>query len=101
MCEVNEERLELTELEWHYNTVRYIRKHGGSIRVCREVMEGSPRFVPQQGRRGSHLMIGPDKQGRIWTVAIHYIGDGRAAPVTCWPSNSSQMRWYEERTHEP
>ena len=47
-------------------------------------------------RSGSHLMIGPDARGRFWTIAIDYLSDGQAMPVTAWPSKRSQIKRYEE-----
>jgi hypothetical protein len=41
-------------------------------------------------------MIGPDARGRIWTIAIRYLGEGRAAPITAWPAVPQQIRRYEE-----
>ena len=41
-------------------------------------------------------MIGPDARGRFWTIAIDYLSDGQAMPVTAWPSKRSQIKRYEE-----
>jgi hypothetical protein len=66
------------------------------MRICREVLAGKPRFFRQEDRTASHQMIGPDGRGRMWTVAIRYLGEGRAAPITAWPAKRQQIRRYEE-----
>ena len=84
------------DLVWHSETLKKIRRHGGSVRICVEVKNGQPKFFPQSGRTGSHKMVGPDSSGRFWTIIIDYLGDGQAEPITAWPSTRKQIRQYEE-----
>jgi hypothetical protein len=89
-------RLRVAQLVWNSQNLSHIRRHGGSVRVCREVLSNAPKFFEQTGRSGSHLMIGPDRAGRFWTIAIDDLGDGRVMAVTAWPSKRNQVRRYEE-----
>ena len=90
------ENFDGSELVWTSRTVQHIRRHGGSVRICREVIATSPKFFLQTGRRASHLMIGPDASGRLWTIALDKLNEYQVMPVTAWPSKRSEINRYEE-----
>lgn len=90
------EYLDVTEFVWTRTGFQHVRRHGGSIRVCKEVLARAPKFVRQSGRTGTHLMIGPDARGRFWTIAIEDLGDRKARALTAWPTKARQIRRYEE-----
>ena len=91
------DEIQVDDLIWYESTMRHITRHGGSMRRCREVKEGAPKFFDQERsieRRGTHQVIGPENGGRLWTVIIEYRGDGEAAPLSMWSSRPSQIRKY-------
>jgi hypothetical protein len=94
------EPVRVHEFVWHAATLRKIRRHGGSVRVCKEVRDGEPRFLPQSGRAGTHRMIGPDRRGRIWVIVIRYLGGGLAEPITAWPAKGRQIDDYTQAIDE-
>jgi len=96
MAESRNDPVRADDLVWHSETLKKIRRHGGSVRTCIEVKNGRPKFFRQSGRTGSHKMVGPDRKGRFWTIIIDYLGGGRAEPITAWPSTRKQIRQYEE-----
>ncbi len=87
---------EFDDLIWNRNNLNYIRRHGGSRRVCYEVFRGKPRLFKQEGRTATHQMIGPDRGGRFWTISLIVKGDRTGLPINAWPSNQRDIRKYEE-----
>ena len=89
--------LDIQGLVWTIESRNYVRRHGGSVRVCREVFGLAPLYFPQSGRTATHKMIGPDLSGRMWTVPIKYRGNNNIArPVNAWPSNAREARIHRE-----
>lgn len=88
--------LPVDELIWHPQNRHHIRRHGCSIRAAEEVRAGGYKVFSQEGRTGTHQMIGRDGHGRFWTIVINVRREGLAAPVTAWPSRPRDIRLYEE-----
>jgi hypothetical protein len=51
---------------------------------------------PRVNRSGSHIVIGPDDSGRMWTIVVVHIREDTWRPITGWPSTPSEMRKHEE-----
>ena len=41
-------------------------------------------------------MVGPDNNGKFWTVAIRQRSEGVWMPITCFSSKPSIIRLYEQ-----
>jgi hypothetical protein len=59
------EPIRVHDFVWHASMLGKIRRHGGSVRICKEVRDGNPVYIPQAGRSGTHKMVGPDATGRV------------------------------------
>lgn len=64
--------------------------------VVIQVYERSPLFfLNDPGKTGTHVMIGPDANGRFWTTIIAPTSDeGEWKPITGWPSTNTEIRRY-------
>ena len=89
---------------WQFDSgnLTHLARHDLDAALVEEIAAGEPRFVqnaPKADRSGSHLMIGPSKSGRYWTVVITKARDvpftWRA--ITGWPSTRKEERLYREQ----
>ena len=93
---------ELLQLAWDKHNETYIREkapRGLTADVIEQVSRNDPKLMPdyRPGRSASHHMIGPDDQGRFWTVAVLETEvDWLWRPITGWPSTNSEIRRYRE-----
>ena len=89
------------EFEWDdanlYHTL--VEAPKGITPALLEVIKGNtPKFFPEdrEGRSGTHRMIAPDDDGRLWTVILLKKSARAWRPITGWPSTNRQIREYGE-----
>jgi len=59
------------------------------------VLCGTPEFFANQpGHTASHVMIGPDEQGTMWTIAILPLVAARWRPITGYESEHGDIELY-------
>ena len=52
----------------------------------------------EEGESGTHIMIGPDETGRLYTVILEDLRDAYWRPITGWESDRPEIQVYwEER----
>lgn len=81
--------LRIFDFEFDDTNRDHLARHGIDDLLVWDVSTGGARlFQNRPGRAASHLMIGPDATGRLWTIALVQIDDELALwrPVTGWPS---------------
>jgi len=89
--------VEVRELEWDEENEAHSR-HGVTPGVSASVLGNQPRlFANRAGKSGTHMLIGPDEDGRFWTMILLDLGNGRFRPITGWPSTGSEARRYRGR----
>jgi uncharacterized DUF497 family protein len=84
--------------EWNLRHILIDRPHGVTPALVLQVSNESFRLFANsmnEQRSGSHLMIGPDADGRFWTIVLLELTNERYRPITGWPSTSSEIRRYE------
>jgi len=77
----------------------HLTRHGIDDNLVWDVWAGSPILVPNKpGRSGSHLMIGPDSTGRLWTIVIVPVDEdlGLWRAITGWPSERKERESWED-----
>ncbi len=84
--------------EWDDNNIEHLATHGLTPELIEdEIWLEAPKYIAnRQGRSASHLMVGPDRFGRMWTVCILQVDDD---PVTWrasagWRSKPHEAQWY-------
>ncbi len=83
------------EFEWDADNLEHFEQRG-SPDIVLQVYDDEPKFYRNRSQRATtHLMIGQDISGRLWTIAMTRLADNRWRPVTCWPSKLSEKRRYE------
>jgi hypothetical protein len=93
--------IEIREFEFDARNLSHF-SHGLTDIVIWDVWAGDfGVFVnpPQPTRSGTHLMIGPDSTGRLWTIVVVEVDQeaGRWRPITGWPSTAKETEaWREE-----
>jgi hypothetical protein len=66
-----------------------------SLFEVQDVFDRYPRFyVNRPGRRASHVMLGPTRDGRMLVVPIQDDGDGVWRPVTAFEPTPRQTARY-------
>ena len=94
---------EILGLEWDDDNLRHIlveSPHGLTRLLVETVKDTAPLLFinePREGRSGTHVMIGPDADGRFWTVILLDRGLGIWRAITGWPSTKSEMSLYGRR----
>jgi hypothetical protein len=93
--------IEIAEFEFDDRNRRHLQETARlDEMIITEVWSGRPVFAinePAETRSGTHLMIGPDISGRIWTVVIVCV-DARAAiwrAITGWPATAKEIRTWK------
>lgn len=76
--------------------LEHCARHGVTPVVAAAVLGESPRFfLNDPGKTGTHMMIGPDDNGRFWTVVILPGAEpGQWKPITGWPSTTTEIGRY-------
>ncbi|HLF79746.1 MAG TPA: hypothetical protein VJB57_19870 [Dehalococcoidia bacterium] len=91
------DEIEVLELEFDDENLQHLADHGVEQADVLDVWLNAPRFFRNlEGRGGTHVMLGPDKSGRFFYIALVQTGvDGRWRPVTGYPYNRRRaLRYY-------
>lgn len=90
--------IEVAGLEWDEENEAHCARHGLTPMIAAKVLDGAPLFFAGKPRRtATHAMIGPDSEGRLWTVHIlETTNPGIWRAITGWPSTGKEIRLYEE-----
>lgn len=88
-------------IEYDEEVTRHIARHRLTPEIVFEVVDSDAVwFKNRPGQRGSHLLIGPDRNGRFWTIILDEpsLPEGRWQLVTGWRSSTAEVqRWQESR----
>jgi hypothetical protein len=74
-------------------------ERGLTVEILVAIAAGAPRIVsetPEDWLSSSHKLVGPDGEGRFWTVAALELENDWWRPITGWPSTNKEKRLYEE-----
>ena len=88
-------QIDVWQFEWDDENLEH-QTHGLTPAIAELVKDNSPEFFRNKpGKTGSHQMIGPDINGRFWTVIILATPyKGRWRPITGWPSDANEIQKY-------
>ena len=89
--------IEVEALEWDDENLSHLARHGVSQARAESVLAISPRFFHNlEGRGGTHVMIGPDSDGRYLYISLRAsdIFVGYWKPITGWPLGRRGPRMY-------
>lgn len=90
-------RLTVTILVMSFERMDH-QTHGLTLGIAYAVLRGRPLFFlnkPGKKRTGSHMMIGPNDRGNLWTVILLRTYDpGYFECLTGWPSVPSECTLY-------
>jgi hypothetical protein len=83
--------------QWDEYNLSELADHGITAEVVIQVSQEAPRFRPnKKNRAASHLMIGPDRGGSMWTICILRVplqlDTWRA--ITGWEAENEDRKWY-------
>jgi len=84
---------------WNDEIEAHLAKHEVTRAHIRAVLANTPRYFENlEGRGGSHVMVGPDNEGRYFYVSISRTVEAtRWYPVTAWPLGRRGARIYNSR----
>ncbi len=74
-----------------------LASHGVTIRTVRQVLYERPKYRKnKKNRAASHLMIGPDRGGAMWAIAIRETDyqPGLWRVINGWPAEDTDKQWY-------
>lgn len=84
--------------EWDDNNIEHLAAHGITPELIEdEIWLEAPKFnANRRGRAASHLMVGPDRGGEMWTICIVQVDDDPATwrVITGWKSKLREQTWY-------
>ncbi|TAK58231.1 MAG: hypothetical protein EPO22_11120 [Dehalococcoidia bacterium] len=80
--------------------VAHMALHGLEPNMVWDVWADEPILVPRTGRSGTHLMIGQESSGRVWSIAVLLVDDELDIwrPITGWPSTRKEERTWRGRS---
>lgn len=84
------------EFSWDERNEQHCARHEVTPMLGEEIKDGVPKFfLNDPGRTGTHMMIGPDRSGRFWTIVIKPTSEtGVWRPITGWPSDNAEIQKY-------
>ena len=88
--------LEVDEFEWDDENMVHCGLHDFGPRIAEQVRSRLPLYFKNKaGRRATYVMVGPDRSGRSWTIAIQNTDSrGRWRPITGWLSSPQEVEQY-------
>lgn len=88
--------IEVSEFEWDERNEEHCAQHKLTPATVEEVKDGLPKFfLNDPGKTGTHIMIGPDRGGKCWTIVILPVGKrGLWRAITGWPSTRTEIMKY-------
>ena len=91
-------KLYIEAWEWDDANIAHLDSHGITPEMIEDEIWGDdPKFIAnRRNRSASHLMIGPDRAGQLWTECIIEAGahSGVWRAITGWPSKPREAAWY-------
>ena len=83
------------ELEWDDANIAHCEEHDLTPEVADEVLWREPVFFENRpGMPGSHVMIGPDEAGKLWTIILVHVLGVRWRPITGYESEHGDIELY-------
>jgi len=91
--------VEIRDFEFDEFNLRHLAAHGPDAALIWDVWLDEPVVVPDRPRHsGTHLLVGKDVFGTLWTIAIVRVDDelGLWRPITGFPTEREDERdaWY-------
>lgn len=84
--------------EWDDGNIEHLATHGITPELIEdEIWLEAPKFnANRSDRAASHLMVGPDRGGQLWTICIVQVDDDPATwrAITGWRSKPREQGWY-------
>ncbi len=95
------EEIVVSWFQWDDANLTHCARHGVTPVIVAEVRDNTPLFfLNDPSKSGTHIMIGPDDSGRLWTIVIVNSGGSDSwRPITGWPSDNAEIRKYNEHHH--
>ena len=88
--------MDVDELEWDESNETHCAQHGVTPGLVEAVLDGQSKLFPNRaGMTGTHMMVGPDINGRFWTIILLHLQDARWRPITGWPSTGQEIQRYK------
>ena len=83
------EDIEVLELDFDEDNIPHLAGHAVTVADVFAVLDNAPRYFRNlPGRGASHVMIGPDAEGRYFYIPLTQTATaGRWRPITGWPMN--------------
>ncbi len=90
------------EFQWDTRNLEHAARHEVSPRLVLAIAANEPRLFRNSGtgRSGSHLMIGPEDDGRFWSIVLLRISEEIWRPITGWPSTNTEIARYASENDE-
>ena len=83
--------------DWDSENQGHAIRHRLTPTIVASVSEIDPQFfLDDEAMSGSHIMIGPDRTGALWTVILLDLGEDLWRPITGWPSDREEVAMYRE-----
>jgi uncharacterized DUF497 family protein len=88
--------LTLRGFEWDQFNARHFARHGVTYEQILAVKDNAPRFFENLDERAaSHIMVGPNFEGRYFYIAIVEVPHNLWRPITGWPLGRRWRRYYD------
>jgi hypothetical protein len=86
------------DLDFDQENIDHLARHGVTMKDAFEVLYNAPRFfLNQPNRTGTHVMVGPDLEGRFFLISIEPTQrEGVWRPVTAWKLGRHGLRIYNK-----
>lgn len=85
----------IEEWSWDDRNLEYLGRRGATRRTVHQVAAEAPKFRRNRaGRTATHLMIGPDFGGTMWTICIIEIEPGTWRAFNAWHADDEEKSWY-------
>ncbi len=94
------DEIEVRTFKWEPRNLAHCARHRVTPIVVAEVQNEAPLFfLNDPGKTGTHMMIGPDAHGHLWTIVILPTeNEGEWKAITGWPSTNSEINEYNGET---
>ena len=85
------------EFQWDTANQSHLARYRVTPEVVREVASVEPEFfLNEGGGSGTHMMIGPDESGHLYTIILLEIGSDLWRPITGWSSDGPERAMYRQ-----
>ena len=92
--ELSADDVTIAGFEFDEANIGHMAAHGLEPNIVWDVWADEPILVPRAGRSGTHLMIGQESSGRVWSIAVLLVDDEFDIwrPITGWLSTRKEQR---------